>query len=156
LQDFLQGFGEYVANKETMNWKKFFIAFVIAFVFVFVFGFLWWGKLMHGAHNEVPTLWRTDADFGSHFSWLVLGHVVVAFFLTTLVACFSPAGGVGPGATAGILVGLVFAGNDCISFAVQPLTTRILGGWVLGDLIMFAIAGAIVGAIYKSLSSSTG
>src|SRR5947208_16863840 len=34
-----------------------------------------------------------------------------------------------------------------ITFAVQPLTTKILGGWIVGDLIQFAIAGAIIGAI---------
>jgi hypothetical protein len=28
---------------------------------------------MHGAHQEVPTLWRTEADFGNHFSTLVFG-----------------------------------------------------------------------------------
>jgi hypothetical protein len=37
-----------------MDWKKFFIAFVAAFGFIFLFGFLWYGKLMHGAHQEVP------------------------------------------------------------------------------------------------------
>ncbi len=52
----------------------------------------------------------------------------------------------------GILVALVFAGVDLITFAVQPLTTKILGGWIVGDLIQFAIAGAIIGAIYKPSS----
>jgi hypothetical protein len=31
----------------------------------------------------------------------------------------------------------------------DPLTTRILGGFIVGDLIMFAVAAAIIGAIYK-------
>ena len=44
--------------KEIMDWKKFFVAFVAAFGFIFVFGFLWYGKLMHGVHQEVPALWR--------------------------------------------------------------------------------------------------
>ncbi|TMP89903.1 MAG: hypothetical protein E6L07_15310 [Verrucomicrobia bacterium] len=105
-----------------MDWKKFFIAFVAAFGFIFLFGFLWYGKLMHGAHQEVPTLWRTEADFGNHFSTLVFGHIVMAFFLTLVCARFVPGGG--PGACA----------------------TR---GWIVGDLIQFAIAGAIIGAIYK-------
>jgi hypothetical protein len=69
-----------------MDWKKFFIAFVAAFGFIFLFGFLWYGKLMQGAHQEVPTLWRTEADFGNHFSTLVFGHVVMAFFLTLVCA----------------------------------------------------------------------
>jgi hypothetical protein len=138
-----------------MNWKKFFIAFIAAFVFIFVFGFIWYGHLMHGIHNEVPALWRPEADFGSHFPWLILGHVAMAFFLTLLYARFVPAGGAGAGAMLGILVALVYIGNDLITFAVQPLTTKILGGWIVGGLIMFAIAGAIIGAIYKPGATQT-
>jgi hypothetical protein len=138
-----------------MNWKKFFIAFIAAFVFLFVFGFLWYGTLMHGAHQEVPTLLRPEAEFKNHFGWLVFGHLVMAFFLTMLYASFVSGGGVGAGAKLGILVALVYVGVNLISFAVQPLTTKILWGWILGDLIQFAIAGAIVGGIYKSGSTAT-
>jgi len=52
-------------------------------------------------------------------------------------------------------VALVYIGNNFIIYAVQPLTTKILGGWIVGDLIMFAIAGAIIGAIYKPSSPAT-
>jgi hypothetical protein len=133
-----------------MNWKKFFVAFVAAFGFMFLFGFLWYGKLMHGVHQEVPMLWRTDADFGNHFSALIFGHIVMAFFLTLLCARFVPGGGAGACATLTILVVLVYIGNDFILYAVQPLTTKILCGWVAGDLIQFGIAGALIGAMYKS------
>ena len=136
-----------------MNWKKFFIAFVVTFVFMFAFGFVWWGKLMHGAHSEVPTLWRSEADFGNYFTWLILGHVVMAFFMTMLYARHG-GGSVGSGTCLGFLVGLVYAGNDFISYAVQPLTTKILCGWIAGDILMFAIAGALIGAIYKPSVSS--
>jgi hypothetical protein len=132
-----------------MNWKKFFIAFIATFIFLFLFGFLWYGTLMQGAHHEVPTLLRPETDFKSHFGWLVLGHLVMAFFFTILCARFVPAGGVRTGATLGILVGLVYAGPHLISFAVQPLTLKILCGWIAGAVIQFTIAGAIVGAIYK-------
>jgi len=110
---------------------------------------------MHGAHQEVPALWRTDADFGNHFSTLVFGHIVMAFFLTLACARFVPAGGAGACATLGILVALIYAGADLITFAVQPLTTKILCGWIAGALIQFAIAGAIIGALYKSDSRTT-
>jgi hypothetical protein len=136
-----------------MNWKKFFTAFIAAFFFVFVFGFLWHAKLMHGTYQEVPTLWRTETDLGNYFLWLVLGQLVLAFFLTMLFARFIPAGGAGAGATLGILVALVFVGVDLIFFAVQPLTTKILCGFVVGDLIELTIAGAIIGAIYKPASA---
>ena len=138
-----------------MNWKKFFIAFIAAFVFIFIFGFLWYGKFMDPIHKEVPVLWRTEADFGSHFSWLILGQVVVAFFFTLLYARFVPAGGVGLGVVLGILVALLYIGSDFIGFAIHPLTTKILGGWIIGSLIEFVIAGAIIGAIYKPNSLAT-
>jgi len=143
------GIQEKPQQEHIMDWKKFFVAFVAAFGFMFLFGFLWYGKLMHGAHQEVAILWRTEADFGNHLSALVFGHIVMAFFLTLLCARFVPAGG--PGACAGfaILVVLVYVGNDFILYAVQPLTTKILCGWIIGDLIQFAVEGAIIGAIYK-------
>jgi hypothetical protein len=134
-----------------MNWKQFFFAFIAAFVFIFVFGFLWHAKLMHSAYQEVPTLWRTAPDF----PWLILGQLVMAFFLTMLYAHFTSAGGAGSGAKLGILVALLYIGLDLIWFAVQPLTTKILGGFIVGDLIEFTIAGAIIGAIYKPASRTT-
>ena len=132
-----------------MNWKKFFFAFMAAFVVLFVFGFLWYATLMHDAHREVPTLLRPDADFKSYFGWLALGQMVMAFFFTLLCARYAPTGGAAAGAMLGLLVGLVYAGPHLISFAVQPLTFKILCGWIAGAVIQFTIAGAIVGAIYK-------
>ena len=118
-----------------MNWQRFFIAFIAAFVFLFVFGFLWYGMLMQGAHQEVPTLLRPEIEFKGYFPWLVLGHIVMAFFFTMLCTRFVPAGGSGATAILGILVGLVYAGPHLISFAVQPLTTKILCGWIAGAVI---------------------
>ena len=135
-----------------MNWQKFFIAFIATFVFIFAFGFIWYGKLLHGIHSEVPALWRPEMDAPNYMSWLILGHVVMAFFLTMLCARYAT-GGAGAGARLGFMVALVYAGADFITYAVQPLTTKILCGWIVGDLLMFAISGAIIGAIYKPSTS---
>ena len=135
-----------------MNWKKFFFAFIAAFVVLFVFGFLWYATLMHDAHREVPTLLRPEADLKSYFKWLALGQFVMAFFFTVLCARYVPNGRAGAGAMLGLLVGLVYAGPHLISFAVQPLTFKILCGWIAGAVIQFAIAGAVVGAIYRPVA----
>ena len=132
-----------------MNIKRFFIAFIVAFVFFFLFGFVWYGHLLHNIHNEVPALWRAEADFGSHFPWLIFGHVVMAFFFTMIYVRFAPAGSVAAGVALGILVACLCIGENLITFAVQPLTPKMLGGWVVGNLLEFGIAGAIVGAIYR-------
>jgi len=79
---------------------------------------------------------------------------VMALFLALLCARFVPAGGAGACAVLGILVALVYAGADMITFAVQPLTTKILWGWIVGVLIQFTIGGAIIGALYKAPPSN--
>src|SRR6187551_1515019 len=136
-----------------MNWKKFFFAFLGAFIFLFAFGFLWYATLMHDVHREVPTLLRPEADLKGYFGWLALGQFVMAFFFTLLCVRYVPSGGAGAGAMLGLLVGLVYAGPHLISFAVQPLTFKILFGWIAGAVIQFTVAGAIVGAIYKPAAS---
>ena len=136
-----------------MDWKKFFFAFVAAFVVLFVFGFVWYATLMHEAHREVPTLLRPESDLKNYFGWLALGHFVMAFFFTLLCVRYVPSGPAGAGALIGLLVGLVYAGPHLISFAAQPLTFKILCGWIAGAVIQFTVAGAIIGAIYKPPTS---
>src|SRR5437870_12714313 len=131
-----------------MNWQTFFTAFIAAFIFLFVFGFLWYGTLMRGAHEEVQALFRAKPEY----PWLILGHIVMAFFFTMLCVRFVLVGGVGASATLGILVGVVYAGPHLISFAVEPLTTKLLCGWIVGAVIQFSIAVVLIVAIYNPAS----
>jgi hypothetical protein len=136
-----------------MNWKKFFIAFIAAFVFVFLFEWFFHGILMKSAYQETSALWRPEAEFKSHFPVLVLGQLVFVFFFTMIFASGFAGAGVGAGARLGVLVGLLGVGANLIQFAVQPLTVKILFSWAIAGIVEFAIAGAIVGAIYKRASS---
>ena len=105
---------------------------------------------MHGAHMEVPALFRPEADFKANFPLLVLGQGVIAFFFTMIfVRGFGSGGGVGGGFRYGLLLGLLVCGANLIRYAVEPLTTTILVGWCIGQIIQFSIAGLIVGALYK-------
>jgi hypothetical protein len=135
-----------------MNWTKFFIAFLAAFVFVFFFGFVWHGILMKSAYMEIPSHYRAHDDMG--WGPLVLGHAMMAFFLTWIYASFAGGSGPGAGARLGILIGLIFVGLYFIRFAVEPLTMKILVLGDIGDVLEFAIAGAIVGAIYKPTTAT--
>jgi hypothetical protein len=137
-----------------MNTKRLFFAIIASFVFIFFFEFLWHANLMKTSYMEVPILWRPEADFNSHFPLLVLGQAMVAFFLTMTYAWFVSPRGVAAGVGLGLMVALISIGGELITFAVQPLTARILGLWIVGGLIEFAIAGAIIGAIYKPARSA--
>lgn len=131
-----------------MNSKKFFIAFIAVFVWIFAFGFVVHAKLLHSTYAEMPALFRAETDV--QFPIILLGQVVLAFFFTLIfVRGFGSGGGVGGGFRYGLLVGLFLCGLDFIHYAVQPLTTTLLGAWCIGGIVEMAVAGMIVGALYK-------
>ena len=128
-----------------MNHKRGFLAFVATFVVIFVFEFLWHGMLMKSAYMETGTLWRA----APMFPLLFLGQLVIAFAFTLLYMSKVGVKSAAMGAGYGIVIGIFCAGGDLIHFAVQPWTTKILWMSIAGVVIELAIAGAIVGAIYK-------
>jgi hypothetical protein len=133
-----------------MNWKKFFIAFVVTWIWIFVFGFIFHAKIMHPYYLEISTMLRPEADFNSHFPLLVVGQGVIAFFFTMIfVRGFGSGGGTAGGFRYGILLALLWCGANLIDYAVEPLTTTILIAWCIGVVIEFAVAGVIVGMLYK-------
>ena len=134
---------------DAMNHKRGVLAFIAAFIVIFFFGFIWHGHLMKDAYMETSTLWRAEADFQSHFWILIIGHAVIAFAFTGLYVSKVGLNSVTTGLGYGIVIGILCAGGDLIRFAVEPLTTKILCMWIVGSLLQFAIAGAIVGAIYR-------
>jgi hypothetical protein len=138
-----------------MNPKKLLFAFVAAFIFIFVFEFLLHAKLLHNAYKVMEGIWRPEANFQRLFPYLVLGQAIMAFFFTMIYARGFANSGVAGGIGLGIMVGLFLMGLNLISFVVQPLTRTILLGWSIGGLVEFAIAGAIVGAIYKPSTTTT-
>jgi hypothetical protein len=132
-----------------MNHKRGFLAFIVAFVFIFFFGFVWHGIWMKPMYNLTPALWRTEPIFPI----LILGHAVLAFAFTGLYVSKVGVNSAGVGFGYGIVIGIFACGVNIIRFAVEPLTTNILFMWFAGDLICFAIMGALVGAIYKPKTS---
>jgi hypothetical protein len=134
-----------------MNHKRGFPAFLAAFVFIFLFEFLWHGMLMKSAYMETATLWRTEPMF----PLLILGQAVIAFAFTGLYVSKVGVNSAATGVGYGIVIGILCAGGDLIRFSVQPLTVKILWMWIVGGLVEFAIAGAIVGAIYKPRATTS-
>ena len=125
---------------------------VCAFVLVFLFGFVWHGILMKPSYLETASLWRGEQDFQAHFWVLIAGHLVMAFAFTSLYVSKVGRQSAGTGVGYGVVIGILCAGVAIVRFATEPLTTKILGMWIVGDILMFAVVGAAVGAIYRPLA----
>ena len=137
-----------------MNHKRGFLAFIVAFVFMFMFGFVWHAHLMHNMYVQTSSLWRPESDLNTHFAFLVLGHAVVAFAFTGLYVSKVGVNSAATGIGYGIVLGILTSGVNIIRFAVEPLNANMLFMWFAGDLLCFAIMGALVGAIYKPLNAT--
>src|ERR1700731_1537759 len=138
-----------------MNHKRGFLAFIVAFVFMFFFGFVWHGMLMKPMYQATASMWRPEADFNSHFPILILGHAVVAFAFTGLYVSKGGVNCAGIGFGYGIVLGILACGINISRFAGEPLHSNILFMWLAGALIGLPIMGALVGAIYKPLTTTT-
>jgi hypothetical protein len=139
-----------------MNWKKFIIAFIAAFVFIFLFDWLFHGMLMKNTYAGLPEgFMRSDAEMGARFHWLILGQAIFMFMFTMIYARGFGSGGVGSGVGFGIMLGLLFVGMYFVAYCVHPIPSNVLATWAIAGLIEYAIAGAIVGAIYRPASSAS-
>lgn len=138
-----------------MNTKRLFLAFVAAFFFVFGFEWLFHGVLLKATYAALPQgLTRSPEDFGSHFYWLVLGQLVITFFFTLIYARGFAGGGVGAGIRLGLMIAMIYVGANLIVYCVQPYPGSLIAIWSVGSLIEMAIAGAIVGSVYKPSSNT--
>ena len=139
-----------------MNWKKFFFAFIAAWIFIFIFGWFFHAVFLKDTYAALPQgFQRSDADFKSHFGWLVAGQLVFAFMFTLIFASGFASGGVGAGIKLGIMIAFLGIGTHLIAYAVQPFPGNLMVYWSIGALVEMAIVGAIVGAIYKPGAAGT-
>ena len=72
------------------------------------------------------------------------------FIFTMIYAHGFAAGGVGAGVRLGIMFGIVYTGANLISYGAQPFPGDLITVYSIAGLIEYAIAGAIVGTIYKT------
>ena len=134
-----------------MNTKRLFGAFAAAFIFAFLFEWLLHDVILRGSEAALPQgLARTPADFQNHFLWVVLGEAIMILIFTMIYARGFGVGGVGEGVRLGIMFGIVYTGANLISYGAQPFPGHLITVYSIAGLIEYAIAGAIVGTIYKT------
>ena len=138
-----------------MNWRNFFFAFIATFIFMFLFEWLLHGKFLRDTYMETAGLWRQAADYKNHFYFLFTGEAIIALMFVMIFAVHCRSGGIAAGLGLGTMLAVLYIGASLITYAVQPLPSKLIVFWSIGGLIEYAIAGVIVGATYKSSPSSS-
>ncbi len=134
-----------------MNVKRFVGASIAVFVFIFFYEWGFHGKLLQDSYAQIPNfLRRPKEDFMQHMGWLVVGQFILsAMFCLVYTRAEERKRGVGFAIGYGIAMGVLFGGTALIDYAVQPMPLKLIGLWCIGGIVEFAIAGAILGAIYR-------
>lgn len=138
--------------EEIMNITRLLISFVVVAVFIHFFDWFFHGMYLKGLYQQTMNLWRPESNMRSHMAWMIAGQVLIAFMFCFIFARTQMEKTLGEGLFFGVLIGLLFSGPHLIMHAVQPLPTILIFKWILGSIIEMAIAGALLGVIYKSKS----
>lgn len=133
-----------------MNAKKFTLACIAVFILIAIFDFLFHGFYMKNAYEQTASLWRPEADMKNYMPWLILGQAIIAIGFVALFTKAFKRGGIPEGAIYGLFVGIIFAGNNLIGYAVSPYTTSLLINWIVGTLIELTLAGMLVALIFRT------
>src|SRR5207244_7023089 len=135
--------------------KRFILAFVAAYIFIFLWGWLLNGVLLKDIYAQTPNLWRSQSEMMALFHWIIIGQALIVFAFVLIYASGFAGGGVIAGIRLGILIEIAAIGMRLGFYAVQPIPGKLIVYGSIGGLVEMIIVGAIVGAIYKPVTSRT-
>ena len=137
-----------------MNIKATVFAGIGVFLFIFVYDFVFHGGLMKDWYTETKSLWRPEAEMPLYFRWILAGQGLSALAITVLVTRIGE--GAKCGLRIGACVGLILVAGILITYAVQPIPSKIILAWSISAMIQVTLAGGIAAGIYKKCAGSSG
>src|SRR5258708_15066029 len=113
-----------------MNPKRLILAIIAVFVALFATDYLIHGMWLMSDYKATASLWRPDAEMGSHMGWLMLGQGLATVMFVLIWANGFPVTACLRGACLyGACMGLFRQANTLIAFATQPLPASIPMAW---------------------------
>ena len=135
--------------------KRFVLAFIAAYIFIFFWGWLLNGVFLKDVYAQTPNLWRSQSEMIGLFHWIIIGQALIVFSFVMIYASGFAGGGVIAGIRLGVLLEIAAIGMRLGFYAVQPIPGKLILYGSIGGLVEMVIVGAIVGAIYKPVTSRT-
>jgi len=109
--------------------------------------------LLNGIYSRphYATLWNPMDVMKSRMPAMLLSHVLFgfAFALIYTRGYEESKPPLGQGLRYGFWMGLFFATGTLIQYAVYPVSIRLMGAWILDDVVSCMIIGAAVALLYK-------
>lgn len=132
-----------------MNTKRFLLAWLVVFAFVFLFEMAFHGTIMKGMYQQTASMWRNEADMKSLYHWIVIGQFLLAGVFCYIFTKGYEGKGTVEGIRYGLLIGILFAPQNLMLYAVAPYPVMMIVRWIGGGLMEAILAGVIVGIVYR-------
>lgn len=134
-----------------MNTKRWLIGSLVVFVFFFFYEFLLHGVLMEAEYLKIAAIARPEADMLSHFYFIPIGELIMAFFFCLIFTKGYENKGIMEGVRYGLLVSIGFGMSSfLIQYAVYPYPFSMIIWWTVGSVVEMVLAGILISLIYKS------
>lgn len=129
--------------------KRLLIHSFVVFVVFMIYGYVVHGVLLHDIYNEVPGLWRTQAETNTLSHWFAIAYLLMAVPFAAMFAKGFEDKGLGEGLRFGLYTGVFLGSVNFIYYAVQPRTMNMTLLPYAADIGMTVLAGLALAAIYK-------
>lgn len=133
-----------------MNLKRLGLSCGAVFLVVFGYDFVLHNIVLKTDYVVTGYLWRPPEEMPRYFGSLMFGQLLLSIAFCAIYAFLGNRQATArSGLIYGLLAGLLLCGPNFIYYAVQPMPLDLILKWTAGRLIQTALAGLVLGAIYR-------
>jgi len=132
-----------------VNIKRFALSLLTGFVFVFAFDFIVHGNLLIGMYGDTPQLWRTEAEMGTYFPFMLLAQFMTVFATALIFTRHYEGKGIKEGVRYGVLIGFLMGVLMAASYAWMPIAGMLALSWFFSGQILGLGLGVIYALTYR-------
>lgn len=136
-----------------MNTKRLVLAIVTVFIGVFATDYLIHAVWLKNDYAATSTLWRSEAEMGKHFPFLLAGQFL-ASLMFVLIWAHAGLKTLGRACAFGLCMGLAKESTTLVLHAVQPFPADLAVKWFISGAAQATLMGAIAFFTYKAKPQS--
>ena len=133
-----------------MNIKRLLLAILAVFATIFLTDFLIHGVWMMPVYRATASLWRPEAEMGSHMGWMFASYLLISTtFVLIWAKGFASQGCSRCAVMYGLCMALFTQAQTLIMYAVAPFTLEIVWKWFVAGVLQGILLGLVTSFVYK-------
>ena len=132
-----------------MNIPRLLLAIVVGFLVVFGTDYLIHGVWLMPDYKATQSLWRPDAEMGTHILWMFFAQFLCAATAVIIWAMGFAGRPVSTGILFGLIMGIFQQVWAIIFYVVAPMPGDLAAKWFFSGLAQAVLVGIVAALLYK-------